>query len=179
MNHEPWTINHDLFQLFPHLCVSLQMGKVHVLQSVQKIPASLQETWDFFSDPHNLLALTPPALNLQPVNEIFGENMYVGQVILYTVRPIFNIPFPWMTVITHVEPMKMFIDEQRKGPYSLWHHQHHFKEVDGGVEMTDLIHYSLPFGLLGNMGIGIVQKKLGEIFEYRRTKVQEIFGIGI
>jgi ligand-binding SRPBCC domain-containing protein len=153
------------------------MGKVHSLKNIQKIPVSLEETWKFFSDPHNLLNITPPFLNLKLTNELFGDEVYPGQVMTYTVKPLLGISFSWMTEITHVERMKFFVDEQRKGPYKLWHHQHHFKKVEEGVEMTDLVHYRLPFGVIGNMSHDIIVKeKLKKIFSYRYKKIIELFG---
>jgi ligand-binding SRPBCC domain-containing protein len=153
------------------------MSTIHRLQSVQKIPAGLETAWRFFSDPKNLLTITPPFLNLKMTNELFGKEVYAGQVMTYKVKPVLGIPLSWMTVITHVEPPKFFVDEQRKGPYKLWHHQHHFKEIDGGVEMTDLVHYRLPAGILGNLAHGImVKEKLKEIFTYRYFKINELFG---
>ena len=153
------------------------MSKVYQLKSVQKIPASLEDTWQFFSDPNNLLAVTPPFLNLKVTNEVFGHEAYAGQIITYTVKPLLGIPVFWMTEITNVEPLKFFVDEQRKGPYKLWHHQHHFKRIEGGVEMTDIVHYRLPFGFLGRIAHPlIVKSKLREIFDFRFQKVNELFG---
>jgi ligand-binding SRPBCC domain-containing protein len=153
------------------------MSKVHLIRSVQKLPVDLATTWKFFSDPNNLLAVTPPFLNLKITNKVFGDEVYPGQVLMYTVKPLLGIPFHWMTEITHVEPLKFFVDEQRKGPYKLWHHQHHFKAIEGGVEMTDLVHYRLPLGFLdGIIHPLIVKKKLEEIFHYRYYKAIELFG---
>ena len=152
------------------------MGKVHRLKSIQKLPASLEKAWGFFSDPHNLLTITPPFLNLKVTNEVFGDEVYPGQVMTYSVKPLMGIPLSWMTEITHVEKMKLFVDEQRKGPYKLWHHQHHFRRIEGGVEMTDIVHYRLPFGFLGDLPHFMVKQKLEEIFTYRYNKVQELFG---
>src|SRR5438067_1599429 len=117
------------------------MSKVYQLVSVQRIPASLEKAWSFFSDPGNLKAITPPFLNLKVTNEIYGDSAYAGQIITYSVKPLLGIPLFWMTEITQVAPLKFFVDEQRKGPYKLWHHQHHFKAIDGGVEMRDIVHY--------------------------------------
>ena len=153
------------------------MGKIHYLKSVQNIPVTLEEAWSFFSDPHNLLKLTPAFLNLKMTNELFGDEVYAGQVMMYTVKPVLGIPVSWMTEIIHVERHKRFIDEQRKGPYQLWHHQHHFKPINGGVEMTDLVHYRLPFSFLGDVAhSAIVKKKLTDIFTYRYFKINELFG---
>ena len=150
---------------------------VHSFTSVQKLPVSLEEAWSFFSNPENLAVLTPEYLNLKFTNELFGDRMYPGQVITHKINPILGIPIYWMTEIIHVEPLKYFVDEQRVGPYSLWHHQHHFKSVEGGVEMTDLIHYKNPLGPLGVIANSLfVRKQLEEIFAYRYKKVEEIFG---
>ena len=153
------------------------MSAVHTLRNVQRIPATLEKTWGFFSDPNNLLNITPPFLNLKVTNEIFGTETYQGQIITYTVKPLFGIPIHWMTEIIHVEPMKLFVDEQRKGPYKLWHHQHHFKTITGGVEMTDIVHYRLPLGFLGNVANALtIKTKLNEIFFFRFQKINQVFG---
>lgn len=153
------------------------MGKVYRLTSIQRIPASPEATWKFFSDPHNLQVLTPPYLNLKMTTPLFGDEVYAGQVMTYTVKPLFGLPLGWMTVITQVQPHRMFVDEQRKGPYRLWHHQHHFRPIAGGVEMTDLVHYRLPAGLLGGVAHRLlVKSKLQEIFTYRYGRITELFG---
>lgn len=105
-----------------------------------------------------------------------GDTIYAGQVIEYTISPVFGIPLYWMTEITHVEHEKYFVDEQRYGPYSMWHHQHHFREVNGGVEMTDIVHYKVPFWFFGDIANRLfVAKKLASIFEYRRMKISTLF----
>lgn len=153
------------------------MANIYQLKSIQKIPVSLEKAWEYFSNPHNLLSITPPFLQLKMTNELFGDEVYAGQVMTYKVKPMFGIPLSWMTEITHMEPLKLFVDEQRKGPYRLWHHQHHFNAIEGGVEMTDLVHYSLPFGILGTLANTVtVKNQLKEIFTYRYFKINEIFG---
>ena len=130
-----------------------------------------------FSDARNLQVVTPPHLNLRVTNEVYGDTLYAGQVMTYTVKPLFGIPLGWMTEITHVVPHHYFVDEQRKGPYTLWHHQHHFKVIEGGVEMTDLVHYRLPLGMLGRLAqTVVVRKELYRIFAYRYRKIVERFG---
>jgi ligand-binding SRPBCC domain-containing protein len=102
--------------------------------------------------------------------------MYEGLMIEYTVRPMLGIPMNWITEIKTVKNHSFFVDEQRKGPYRIWHHEHHFKEVEGGVEMTDIVSYELPLGFLGRLMHPIlVKNKLKEIFDYRRQKVDELF----
>jgi ligand-binding SRPBCC domain-containing protein len=153
------------------------MSKVHQLKSIQQIPVRLEEAWDFFWHTANLFTLTPPALNLKFTNQLYGAEMYPGQVITYKVKPLLGIPLFWMTEITHVQKHAFFVDEQRKGPYALWHHQHHFKPIAGGIEMTDMVHYALPFGPLGNIAHSVLVKdQLHKIFTYRYTKIQELFG---
>lgn len=150
---------------------------VYSLKTVQKIPVSLEEAWDFFSHPKNLALMTPEYLNLRFTNELYGEEMYAGQVMTYKVKPLLGIPMFWMTEITHVRDGEYFIDEQRFGPYALWHHQHHFREIPGGVEMTDLVHYKIPLGWLGDLANSLfIRKQLDGIFDFRFRRVEEIFG---
>ena len=151
---------------------------VHMLKKVQNLPVSLDEAWDFFSHPKNLSVMTPEYLNLKFTNPLFGDEMYAGQVITYNVKPLLGIPMFWMTEITHVQPKRFFVDEQRFGPYALWHHQHHFREIEGGVEMTDLIHYKAPLGPLGDLAVAMfIRGQLEDIFKFRFAKVEELFGV--
>lgn len=151
---------------------------VHSIKTVQKIPVSIGQAWDFFSNPANLEQITPARMQFRIISKHHGEEMYPGQIIEYYVKPVFNIKWYWMTEITHVQTHKFFIDEQRYGPYSLWHHQHHFKEIAGGVEMMDIVHYKLPFGFVGDIvHILMVKKQLADIFEYRHQQVERLFGV--
>jgi ligand-binding SRPBCC domain-containing protein len=137
---------------------------------------SLDTAWDFFSSPANLKDITPASMGFNIISQHHGEKMYAGQIIEYKVKPVLGIPLYWMTEITHVEDKKYFVDEQRFGPYSLWHHQHHFKAVIDGVEMTDIVHYKLPFWFLGDIANELfVQQQLKGIFDYRYKKVEELF----
>lgn len=150
---------------------------VYCIKKVQLIPVSLDEAWSFFSHPKNLAVMTPKYLNLKFTNELFGEEMYAGQVMTYNVKPILGIPMFWMTEITHVQDREFFVDEQRFGPYALWHHQHHFREIEGGVEMTDLIHYKVSGWIFGDMLNHLfIKKQLEGIFQFRFKKVEELFG---
>lgn len=152
------------------------MSKVYSLKTIQTIPVSLDEAWDFFSSPANLQTITPDGMGFKIISQHHGEKMYAGQIIEYKVSPVLGIPLYWMTEITHVEDKIYFVDEQRFGPYSLWHHQHHFKEVNGGVEMTDIVHYKLPLWFLGDVTHALfVKKQLQHIFDYRYKKVEELF----
>ncbi len=141
------------------------------------MPLTLQKAWDFFSKPANLKDITPANMGFIIRSRYHGEQMYPGQIIEYTVKPLLGIPFYWMTEITHVAEGKYFIDEQRFGPYSLWHHQHHFKQIPGGVEMTDIVHYKIPFWFLGDIANALlVRNELKKIFDFRRQKVEELLG---
>lgn len=154
------------------------MSKVYSLKTVQKIPITLDEAWDFFSKPDNLKDITPTSLGFDIISQHHGERMYPGQIIEYNVRPLLGIPLYWMTEITHVSDKRYFIDEQRFGPYSLWHHQHHFREIEGGVEMTDIVHYKLPLWILGDIAHGLfVKAQLKGIFDYRFVAVEKRFGV--
>jgi ligand-binding SRPBCC domain-containing protein len=153
------------------------MSKVYSIKTVQKIPISLDQAWEFFSRPDNLKDITPANLGFNIISKHHGEKMYPGQIIEYTVKPILGLPLYWMTEITHVEDKKYFVDEQRFGPYSLWHHQHHFKEIAGGVEMTDIVHYKLPLWFLGDIAwLLLVKTQLKQIFDHRFVAVEQRFG---
>lgn len=150
---------------------------IYTLKRKQHLPIPLDQAWDFFSAPENLKKITPEymAFDIKSDPE-FLTAIYAGQVIVYTVRPLFHIPLLWMTEITHVQKGDFFVDEQRFGPYALWHHQHHFKAVPGGVEMTDLVHYRLPFGFLGTIAYHLfVRRQLEGIFDYRREQLERLF----
>ena len=153
------------------------MSKVYTIKEVQNMPLTLQKAWNFFSKPANLKDITPANMGFIIRSRYHGEQMYPGQIIEYTVKPLLSIPFYWMTEITHVADGKYFIDEQRFGPYSLWHHQHHFKQIPGGVEMTDIVHYKIPFWFLGDIANALlVRNELKKIFDFRRQKVEELLG---
>ncbi len=153
------------------------MSKVYDLKFTQVLPVSIQTAWEFFSNPANLQAITPKNMGFSIISKHHGDKVYAGQIIEYTVKPVLGIPLYWMTEITQVVPEKYFIDEQRFGPYSLWHHQHHFKEVAGGVEMTDIIHYKIPGWILGDIANALfVKQQLKSIFDYRFEAVEKRFG---
>ena len=150
--------------------------KLYRLETIQKLPISIIDAWQFLSDPKNLKRVTPDYMGFEIVSGS-SDKMYAGQIIQYIVTPLFNIPTRWVTEITHVDEGNYFVDEQRFGPYDLWHHKHFIREIEGGIEMEDIIHYKIPFGPLGVLANYLfVQKKLGSIFVYRRKKLIELFG---
>ena len=144
----------------------------------QKIPASLETVWDFFSSPNNLSKITPKDMAFEVTSKQEpNEKMYPGMIITYKVSPMLGVKLNWMTEITQVSELKYFIDEQRFGPFKFWHHQHHFKAIEGGVEMTDHLTYGLPFGIIGLIAHGIfVKNRLQEIFEFRKKEAVRLFG---
>jgi len=153
------------------------MSKVYSLMRIQKIPAKISDVWEFFSNPSNLKNITPANLGFNFISKNQSEKIYTGQIIEYKLNPLLNIPVYWMTEITFVENEKIFVDEQRSGPYSLWHHQHHFKQIENGVEMTDIVHYKIPFWFVGDIANTLfVQKKLNNIFKHRFEKTEKYFG---
>lgn len=150
--------------------------KIHSLHAKQNLPISVSEAWSFFSDPKNLKVITPEYMGFH-IQSGADRPMFAGQIIEYIVTPILGIKTRWVTEITHSVDQQYFVDEQRFGPYSLWHHKHFLREIDGGVEMEDLIHYKLPFGFIGRWAHPfLVKPKLAEIFEYRKNKLIELFG---
>ena len=151
---------------------------IHSLRFEQKIPISITEAWQFLSSPKNLKVITPANMGFEIISKFHGDHMYAGQIIEYTVKPILSIPLKWCTEITHVHEPNYFVDEQRFGPYSFWHHQHHIKEIEKGVEMIDIIHYKLPLGFLGDiMNIVMVKNQLNSIFQFRKEKIDTLYGI--
>jgi ligand-binding SRPBCC domain-containing protein len=148
---------------------------MYQLKRTQFVKTDIKTCWDFFSRPKNLKKITPEYMGFD-IKVDLPEKMYEGQMIEYTVRPLFGIPMSWITEIKTVKENEFFVDEQRKGPYTIWHHEHHFKEVEGGVEMTDIVTYVVPLGILGKIVHPfIVKGKLEEIFKHRFAQVEKIF----
>ncbi len=151
---------------------------MHRLESIQRLPITLEAAWDFFSSPANLKTITPEHMGFEIKSGFTrGEKMYAGMMISYIVKPLAGIPMKWVTEITHVRDRSFFVDEQRVGPYAIWHHQHHFKAIEGGVEMRDIVHYKIPFGPLGPFANSLfVGRKVASIFDYRYQKLEQLFG---
>lgn len=153
--------------------------RLHRFQARQFLPISVEEAWDFFGNPSNLALLTPAWLNLKPTCDL-PDGMHPGLIVTYNVKPALGIAVGWMTEITHVVEGKLFVDEQRAGPYRFWHHQHHFRAVPGGTETRDIVHYALPLGIVGDLaGAGMVARRIREIFAYRNRVLEQRFGTDI
>ncbi len=150
--------------------------KIYNLKRTQILPISLQEAWDFFSSPKNLSKITPEQMGFKILYISGGDKAYAGQIIRYHVSILPGIKVHWVTEITQVKELVHFIDEQRFGPYALWHHQHHFKEVPEGIEMTDEVNYAIPLGLLGQLAHWLfVGKEVNTIFEHRFQVLEQYF----
>ena len=150
---------------------------IHVLRRTQVVAAPLRQCRAFFSDPRNLAELTPPGLDFQVLSDL-PPAIYPGMMIEYRVRPLLGVPMTWLTEITHVEEPHRFVDEQRVGPYAVWHHEHFFTALeDGRTEIRDVVHYVLPFGWLGELAHPwLVAPQLEKIFAFREKAVAARFG---
>ncbi len=147
------------------------------LKTEQRIPASMKEVWEFMRAPQNLKKITPPHMGFDIITKNIPNEMYPGMIVAYKVSPLFGIKMTWVTEITHVEEEKYFVDEQRVGPYKVWHHEHFIREENGIVVMSDIVTYVPPFGFLGAIANSLfIKKQLESIFSYRFKAVEKEFG---
>lgn len=147
------------------------------LKQTQKIPATLSEVWNFISSPQNLKTITPPHMGFEVTSNNGTSKMYAGMIITYKVTPILGIKLNWMTEITQIKELDYFIDEQRIGPYKLWHHQHKITAIEGGVLMEDIVTYQPPFAILGALANKLfIKRQLNEIFAFRTNAIEKRFG---
>lgn len=149
---------------------------VHYLHREQTIPAPVEKVWDYFCDPKNLNAITPPDMNFEIVAG-GDQEMFEGQLIEYRVEFMRGVRSLWLTEIAHVRDREYFVDEQRIGPYRFWYHEHRFESVSTGTMMIDHVTYVVPFGFLGDvLNVHWISKRLKHIFDFRRGKIVELFG---
>jgi len=142
----------------------------------QLIPAEIDEVWDYISSPGNLKEITPDYMGFDITSENLPEKIYPGMIISYRIKPLFGLKMTWVTEITHVKEKKYFVDEQRIGPYSLWHHQHIIESVGNNVLMSDIVSYKPPFGVFGKIANTLyIRKQLDQIFEYREKALLNKF----
>lgn len=147
------------------------------LKTSQRIPATMEQVWDFISSPANLKKITPEHMGFDITSGELPEKMYPGMIISYKVRPLLGIKMTWVTEITHVKEGAYFVDEQRVGPYALWHHEHFIEPIEGGVLMRDIVSYRPPMGFLGAIANAVlIRRQLNGIFSYRYKAVEEMFG---
>jgi ligand-binding SRPBCC domain-containing protein len=150
--------------------------KIYNLQRKQILPISLEEAWSFFSSPKNLRKITPDNMGFDIRYMSGGNNTYPGQIIIYKIKILGGLRVSWVTEITHVQDKNYFVDEQRFGPYALWHHQHHFKTTDEGLEMTDEVNYAIPFGFVGRLAHWLfVERQVNAIFDHRYKVLETYF----
>ncbi|NCT10800.1 MAG: SRPBCC family protein [Flavobacteriia bacterium] len=150
--------------------------KIYTLHKKQLLPIGLDKAWEFLSNPRNLKIITPESMSFDIISGA-EKPMFAGQIIQYLVTPIFGIKTKWVSEITQLKPKEYFVDIQLYGPYALWHHKHFVHEIEGGVELEDIIDYKVPLGFLGQLVHPfLVKPKLEEIFNYRQKKLLELFG---
>ena len=150
--------------------------KIYEKRWSQMVHGELEEVWKFFSRPENLEKITPDDMKFEIVTNVREIEMYPGILIRYKVSPFPRFKIEWTTEITAVKDCTYFIDEQRFGPFKLWHHQHHFESVEGGVLMQDILHYAIPFGILGRlMNKWSISRRIERIFEYRKSVIADFF----
>lgn len=147
---------------------------IYTLKTEQVLPITIKTAWEFFSDPENLETLTPKDLSFEITKDELPE-IYEGQIVTYRIGILPFIKSNWVTEITHAKQYNYFIDEQRFGPYKMWHHRHQFIDLDGEVLMFDEVNFKLPYGILGRMVSPLIKKKLSSIFAYRYAKLNELF----
>ena len=149
---------------------------VYQFYKEQRIHTTVDEIWDFVSSPRNLKEITPDYMGFEITTAHMSDIMYPGMIISYKVSPVLGIKLPWVTEITHVSNKEFFVDEQRKGPYKMWHHEHRIIQTDDGLIMTDLITYEPPFGFLGALANKLfIKKQLNDIFDYRKKIIDDKF----
>lgn len=148
---------------------------IYTLEVEQELPIDIEKAWDFFSNPANLEKITPEYMRFQITSKM-PDKVYPGLIITYRVSPLPGVRMNWVTEITHVEENKFFVDEQRFGPYAMWHHEHHFRATDAGVTMLDKLSYKLPLGWLGHLAHRLfVRRQLKNIFDFRKSNLNKLF----
>jgi len=150
---------------------------IYTMELKQTLPISIEKAWDFFSSPKNLAQITPKYMGFLITSEKV-EKMHIGQIITYKIGILPGIKQNWVTEITHVQEGKFFVDEQRFGPYKMWHHEHVFEKTEAGILMTDRVSYKIPFGILGHIAQKLfVKKQVESIFNYRYKTLEELFPV--
>ncbi|PTQ92889.1 ligand-binding SRPBCC domain-containing protein [Mucilaginibacter yixingensis] len=151
--------------------------KTYLLTWQQDIPISVAEAWEFFRSPLNLAKITPDNVKFKVTSPYTAHTqMYPGMIITYKISPFLGVEMDWMTEITHVQDQQYFVDEQRFGPYALWHHQHHFEAIPGGTRMRDILNYAIPYGPIGRLANNLfVEKQIRQIFEFREEAIRKMF----
>ena len=149
--------------------------KTYSLKFEQYIDLPVNDVFNFFSRPENLSLITPARLKFDIITPT-PLKMKEGQLVDYSLRIMYIIKLHWRTLITHYEKPYKFVDQQLKGPYTLWHHTHTFEEKDGGTLIRDELKYAIPFGILGRIVHALyVKYDIRSIFKYRQKILDDIF----
>ena len=149
--------------------------KPHVLEFETKLYGSLEDIFNFFSRAENLDEVTPEDLGFSILTPL-PIVMHVGTLIDYRIT-LMGVPFFWRTMISDWEPPHRFVDQQLKGPYVFWHHEHMFVQRDGYVLMTDRVHYLSPGGLFEPLVDRLfVRGQLDKMWQFRGKRFAELFG---
>jgi ligand-binding SRPBCC domain-containing protein len=150
----------------------------HQLKYSQKLNCTIDEAWDFITSPINLEGITPKSMSFKITSDNPEQKIYPGMIITYKVAPLLGVKMPWVTEITHCEDHKYFVDEQRLGPYKMWHHQHILEDHKTHVVMKDIITYIPPFGIIGSIANALfIRNKVSSIFDYRYKILEERFNL--
>lgn len=150
--------------------------KVQELRASQTVPIPCSQAWEFFSDPRNLAVITPDRMGFRLLSAP-PPRIHAGLFLRYSVRVLPGYRTEWVSEITQSRAPEYFVDEQRVGPYRLWHHEHFLKPVPGGTLVEDVVHYALPFGLPGRLLAGaFVRGELETIFAFRARALRDRFG---
>lgn len=161
----------DLESYFERELLDFKDGQ-SVLEAKQFLPFSQERVFQFFSEAQNLEAITPEILNFK-IENVSTAEIQKGTLIDYRLK-IHGVPAKWKTLISDWKPPYQFVDQQLKGPYSVWHHTHEFQPFLGGTLMTDRVKFKLPLGFLGRFTAGsFVQSDVENIFNYRRSVIAE------
>lgn len=141
----------------------------------QKLPIKLGKAWEFFFSPAHLKFITLSYLGFDITSGNGDDKIYPGMLISYKVKPILDIPVTWVNEIRHVSEMNYFIDNQKSGPYKYGYHQHIFKEIDSGMEMTDIVNYVPPERAIGRLAEKLfIEDRVEEIFKYRTEILKKL-----
>ncbi len=151
-------------------------SKIYSLETKQIIDRPIEEIWSFFTNPKNLNQLTPSDMNFKILSGS-SDDFYEGKIISYSINPFKFYNIKWVTEITTIKKNDFFIDEQRFGPYKMWHHEHHFiKNNDNTTTIYDKVIYKLPYGIIGKLSHKLfIKKRLLEIFNFRKKTIKKLY----
>lgn len=149
---------------------------IHTLYYQQTLNMSQVEAWQFFSSPQHLNSITPDFFHVVPTSNVPNE-IYSGLLIHYTMKAIMGLPMSWLSEISHCQSPHYFIYQQRIGPFKFWSHEVRLTEKNSMIKVEDIVFYSMPFGIVGElMHKLLIAKKLTDIFETRQAYLKRNWG---